>query len=95
MRTPLTPEALQSALAGLLHWQLEDGQLTRTLTFPTFLQAIDFVNLAAALAERANHHPDIDIRYNRLRLALVTHDAGGITHNDITMAASLDELFKA
>ena len=95
MRTPLSPADLQLALATLPGWRLEDGQITRTLTFPTFMQAIDFVNAAAALAEKADHHPDIDIRYNRLRVALVTHDAGGITHNDITMAAKLDELLDA
>jgi 4a-hydroxytetrahydrobiopterin dehydratase len=92
MRTPLTPEALQTALATLPNWTLEDGQITRTLTFPTFMQAIDFVNDTAALAEKADHHPDIDIRYNRVRLSLVTHDAGGITHNDITLATKLDDL---
>jgi 4a-hydroxytetrahydrobiopterin dehydratase len=93
MRTSLTPEALQTALLTLAHWHLEDGAITRTLAFPTFPQAIDFVNAAATVAEAANHHPDIDIRYNRLRIALSTHDVGGITHNDITMAAKLDELF--
>jgi 4a-hydroxytetrahydrobiopterin dehydratase len=94
MRTPLTPEALQTALITLPNWHLEAGQITRTLTFTTFPQAIAFVNLAAALAEAANHHPDLDIRYNRLRIALSTHDAGGITHNDITMAKDLDNLFQ-
>jgi 4a-hydroxytetrahydrobiopterin dehydratase len=92
MTVPLTPEALQTALATLPNWCLEDGQLTRTLTFPTFPQAIDFVNATAALAEQANHHPDIDIRYNRVRLALVTHDAGGITSKDAAMAAKIDDL---
>jgi 4a-hydroxytetrahydrobiopterin dehydratase len=93
MRTPLTPEALHLALATLPNWHLEAGQITRTLTFPTFPDAIAFVNAAAALAEAADHHPDIDIRYNRLRFALSTHDAGGITHNDITMATQLDHHF--
>jgi 4a-hydroxytetrahydrobiopterin dehydratase len=92
MTPPLTPEALQTALATLPGWRFEDGQLTRTLTFPTFPQAIDFVNAAAALAEKANHHPDIDIRYNRVRLALVTHDSGGITRKDISMATEINEL---
>jgi 4a-hydroxytetrahydrobiopterin dehydratase len=94
MRTPLTPEALHLALTTLPNWHLEAGQITRTLTFPTFPDTVAFVNTAAALAEKANHHPDIDIRYNRLRIALSTHDAGGITHNDITMAKNLDNLFK-
>jgi 4a-hydroxytetrahydrobiopterin dehydratase len=92
MRFPLTPEALQAALATLPHWHVEDGAITRTFTFPTFPAAIAFVNTAAALAEQANHHPDIDIRYNQLRFALTTHDAGGITHNDISMAAQIDQI---
>ena len=50
---------------------------------------MEFVNQVAPLAEAAGHHPDIDIRYNRVRLALVTHDAGGITTRDTDMAASL------
>jgi 4a-hydroxytetrahydrobiopterin dehydratase len=95
MRAKLTPGALQNALLTLPNWKLEDGQLTQTITFSSFLKAIEFVNEAAALAEQANHHPDIDIRYNRLRFVLVTHDAGGITHNDVEMAAKLDSALKA
>jgi 4a-hydroxytetrahydrobiopterin dehydratase len=51
-----------------------------------------FVNRIAELAEQANHHPDIDIRYNRVRLALVTHDAGGITEKDFDLAAKAQNL---
>jgi 4a-hydroxytetrahydrobiopterin dehydratase len=94
MRAKLTPEALKSALLALPNWKLEDGQLTQTITFSSFVKAIEFVNEAAALAEQANHHPDIDIRYNHLRFVLVTHDAGGITHNDVEMAAKLDAALK-
>jgi 4a-hydroxytetrahydrobiopterin dehydratase len=95
MRTPLSPEALHLALATLPGWQLEANQITRTLTFPTFMAAIAFVNTAATLADAADHHPDIDIRYNHLRFALSTHDANGITQNDITMATQLDERYAA
>ena len=90
MRPKLTPEAIQTALAVIPHWRLEDGQLTRTITFTAFPQAIDFVTQIAALAEAANHHPDIDIRYNKLHLALVTHDSGGITQNDLDLATSIE-----
>jgi 4a-hydroxytetrahydrobiopterin dehydratase len=86
----LTPEALQTALKTLPDWRLEDGQLIRSITFSTFPQAIDFVNRIAAFAEAANHHPDIDIRYNKLRLALVTHDSGGITQKDVDLATSIE-----
>jgi 4a-hydroxytetrahydrobiopterin dehydratase len=82
----LDPTQIQTSLASLPEWKLERGELVRTLTFNDFLQAMKFVNHVAGLAEKAGHHPDIDIRYNKVRLALVTHDAGGITQNDISMA---------
>jgi 4a-hydroxytetrahydrobiopterin dehydratase len=56
------------------------------------MAAMAFVNQVALLAETAAHHPDIDIRYNRVRLALVTHDAGGITANDTSLADQLDQI---
>jgi 4a-hydroxytetrahydrobiopterin dehydratase len=95
MRARLTDAELQDALQGLPKWRLEHGQLTQTIAFSSFEKTIEFVNEAAALAEKADHHPDIDIRYNRLRFVLVTHDVGGITHNDVEMAAQLDTALKA
>jgi 4a-hydroxytetrahydrobiopterin dehydratase len=92
MRKPLSETDLLEAVASLPKWKLVEGELVQALTFKDFVQAMEFVNHAAALAEAANHHPDIDIRYNKVRLALVTHDAGGITHNDIEMAKKLDAL---
>jgi 4a-hydroxytetrahydrobiopterin dehydratase len=79
-------------LTALPAWQLEDGQLVRTFQFPDFLAALRFVNRVAVLAEEAGHHPDIDIRYNRVRLGLTTHDAGGLTTKDFELAASIDKL---
>ena len=86
----LNENQLQEALANLPKWKLEDGRIARTWTFPDFLAATTFVNKVAVKAESAGHHPDIDIRYNRVQLALVTHDAGGITAKDVEMAATLD-----
>jgi 4a-hydroxytetrahydrobiopterin dehydratase len=65
--------------------------LVRFWTFTDFVQAIAFVNKVAKLAEAAGHHPDIDIRYNRVKLALVSHDAGGITARDVDMARELSK----
>jgi 4a-hydroxytetrahydrobiopterin dehydratase len=81
---------LANALTTIPDWQIDNGELARTLTFPDFKQAIDFVDRVAAFADAANHHPDIDIRYNRVRLALVTHDSGGITQKDIDLAKSIE-----
>jgi 4a-hydroxytetrahydrobiopterin dehydratase len=66
----------------------------RKILFPDFKAAIAFVNQAAEFAEQADHHPDIDIRFNKIRVALTTHSAGGITRMDLDMAARLDELLK-
>jgi len=81
-----------SHLAALPAWQVEDGQLVRSFLFPDFLAALRFVNRVADLAEEAGHHPDIDIRYNQVRLGLTTHDAGGLTAKDFSLAASIDKL---
>ena len=75
----LSPEAAQSRLAQLPGWQIESGELVRTFQFKDFVAALRFVNHVGDLAEQAGHHPDIDIRYNRVRLSLATHDAGGLT----------------
>ncbi len=81
----------QAIITALPKWKLEQGELVQTVTFSSFKQAITFVNRIAELAENAGHHPDIDIRYNCVRLALVTHDAGGITQKDISLAEQIDK----
>lgn len=91
METTLDETQLTAGLATIPNWTMEHGELVRTVTFVDFNRAMDFVNHVAAFAEGANHHPDIDIRYNRVRLALVTHDAGGrITQKDIDLARSIE-----
>jgi 4a-hydroxytetrahydrobiopterin dehydratase len=82
----LSGTELEKAVATLSGWKLESGELVQEWKFPDFLGAMRFVNQVATLAEEAGHHPDIDIRYNRVRLGLVSHDAGGITERDLSMA---------
>lgn len=84
------PEA-QARLSKLNGWQIENGQLVKTFQFKFFRGSLDFVNRVGELAEQAGHHPDIDIRYNRVRLSLVTHDAGGLTAKDFDLAARADK----
>ena len=91
MSTKLDESQIHEALKTLPKWKLEQGEIVQNTAFADFKQAMHFVNQVAELAENAGHHPDIDIRYNRVRLALVTHDAGGITQNDITLAHSIDK----
>jgi 4a-hydroxytetrahydrobiopterin dehydratase len=66
--------------------------IVRDFLFKNFVTAMKFVNAAARVAERANHHPDIDIRWNRVTLALTTHDEGGLTRKDFALASRLDSL---
>ena len=86
----LSDIAIQRELGSLAGWSRRGDVLTRTYQFRNFTQAMEFVNRVAGLAESANHHPDIDIRYSKVTLALSTHDAGGITSNDVALARSID-----
>ena len=88
---PLTDDEIRSRLASVPEWKVESGELTRTFSFKDFAGSLAFVNRVGDLAEKAGHHPDIDIRYNRVRLALVTHDAGGLTTADFELAAAIDK----
>jgi 4a-hydroxytetrahydrobiopterin dehydratase len=94
-KTPLTEEDLHLLLAEHPEWSLNEGTLVRQWTFKDFNEAIEFVKSVAVLAELAQHHPDIDIRYNKVQLALVSHDAGGITARDARMARQLSAEFPA
>lgn len=67
-------------------WQEQDAALVREFEFPSFPAAIEFVDRLAELAESENHHPDIDIRYRRVTVRWTSHDKGGITDRDRTMA---------
>ncbi len=88
----LTDSEVKSRLVTVPDWQIEAGELVRTFLFKDFRASLAFVNKVGDLAEKAGHHPDIDIRYNKVRLALVTHDAGGITQKDFDLAAAADKL---
>jgi 4a-hydroxytetrahydrobiopterin dehydratase len=88
----LSAAEIASHLKTRPDWRIEGGELVRTFQFEKFPDAVAFVDKVAVLAEEAGHHPDIDIRYNRVRLALVTHDAGGLTGKDFAVAAGADKL---
>ena len=85
----LSQDELAALTSELPDWKLENDQLVRDWAFKDFVAAMAFVNRIAELAEQAGHHPDIDIRYNRVRLSLVSHDAGGITSRDADMARKI------
>lgn len=71
-------------------WSQKGDVLVKTFSFPAFRDSIVFVNRVATIADEADHHPDIDIRYDTVRIGLSTHDAGGITEKDTTLADRID-----
>jgi 4a-hydroxytetrahydrobiopterin dehydratase len=83
---------VKAALADLPGWELAGTDIVREFKFADFVAAIAFVNQLAEKAEAANHHPDIDIRWNKVRLALSTHSEGGLTQKDFALAAELESL---
>lgn len=91
-RRVMTGDELTKALAEAPGWKIEDNALTQTRVFDDFAGAMQFVNGAATLAQELGHHPDIDIRYNKVKLGLTTHDSGGITEMDLRLAARLDRI---
>jgi len=88
----LSDEQVDAAAATLDGWQRADGALRRSVTFASFLEGIDAVRRVAEEAERADHHPDIDIRWRTVTFTLVTHSQGGITAQDVELARAIDHL---
>ena len=82
----------KAALRFLPRWTKKGPVITRTFQFRDFSTAIEFVKALADLAEKADHHPDIDIRYNKVTLSLTTHDEGGLTEKDFDLATKIDQL---
>jgi 4a-hydroxytetrahydrobiopterin dehydratase len=80
------------ALAAVPQWQRQGDTISRTFQFKDFPAAMKFVDAAAVLAEQSWHHPDIDIRWNKVTLTLTTHDAGGLTQKDFDLARKFDQL---
>jgi len=86
----LTAAEIKSALTTVPEWKRKGKTITRTFQFKDFPAAIKFVSSLAILAERAWHHPDIDIRWNKVNLTLTTHDQGGLTEKDFALAKKFD-----
>lgn len=90
--TLLSDAKVQERLADLDGWERSDSTIERTFEFDAFPDAVEFVNQVADRAEAANHHPDIDIRYDQVTLALSTHSEGGLTDKDFDLAAEVDAI---
>lgn len=89
-RSPLSDAESDARLAGLPGWTRDGHRLKRTYRFEKFAGAIAFVNRAAEIAERLDHHPDILVEYTAVTLSCTTHDAGGLTAGDFALAAAID-----
>ncbi len=87
-----TPEQIKATLPTVKDWRKQSVTITRTYQFKDFLAAMEFVNRVARAAESANHHPDIDIRWNKVSLTLATHSEGGLTQKDFDLAQKIDAL---
>lgn len=89
-RKCLTDSEIAAALVRLPGWRREGGRIVRDLQFADFVAALGFIAQLGALAERANHHPELTNVYNKVTVALSTHDAGGITGMDTALAAEIN-----
>ena len=90
----LTSAQIKLEVERLPDWRRQRKVITRTYQFKDFPAAMRFVNAVAKCAEQVGHHPDIDIRWNRVTLSLTTHDAGGLSEKDFALARRLDRLIK-
>jgi 4a-hydroxytetrahydrobiopterin dehydratase len=88
----LSPDELTAALQGLPLWSGDGAGLRRSVTLPSFRDAVDAIVRIADVAEEMDHHPDIDLRWRTLHIAVVTHSAGGVTDFDVRLARRIDEL---
>ncbi|MFL6467869.1 MAG: 4a-hydroxytetrahydrobiopterin dehydratase [Pyrinomonadaceae bacterium] len=89
-REKLSENEVTGRLESLVGWRFEDNQIKTRREFPNFAAALDFVNKVGALAEEADHHPDITFGWGYAEIALTTHDRGGVTAVDIALAEKID-----
>ncbi len=88
-----TPKQAELHLKALPNWSKRAKTISRSFQFEGFLESITFVHRVAQRAQKLNHHPDIDIRFNQVTLKLTTHDAGGLTEKDFDLAEQCESEF--
>jgi len=88
----LKQEEVQARLGEIAGWELSGNAICRQFRFKDFVESMTFVLKVAFLAEQADHHPDITISYNKVSLVLTTHNAGGITEKDLSLARQINEI---
>ena len=91
---PLTAEQIRPMLKGLVGWSQDGKAIAKTYTFKNYFETMAFVNAAAWISHREDHHPDMLVGYNQCRVSYITHAIGGLSENDFICAAKLDALFE-
>jgi len=91
---PLTPEQVRPLLKGLQGWALDGTMIGKTYEFKNYFETMAFVNAAAWISHREDHHPDMLVGYGKCRVSYVTHAIDGLSENDFICAAKLDALFE-
>ena len=91
---PLTETEIKTKLAQLRGWEVVNGEITKTYSFKNYYETMAFVNAAAWVSHREDHHPDIEVGYNKCRVRYITHAIGGLSENDFICAAKMDALFE-
>ena len=92
--TILSNKEIAAAIKGIPEWDRIGNDIRRKIKFNRFIDGIQFINKVAEIAEGADHHPDIDIRFTRVLFSLSTHSEGGITEKDFSLAKKIDELYE-
>lgn len=92
MSEPLPQDELKPFAKKIPEWDINDKSISRTFEFDEYMEGIDFVDGVAEIAEDANHHPDIDVRWCKVIVTLTTHSAGGLTEADFQLAEKIDTL---
>lgn len=92
MGFPLKDDEILKSLSQLAYWHRNGEAIEREFHFEDFLSSVKFVNRIAELAESANHHPDVEIHFNRVKLILTSHDSGGLTQRDFSLAQKINKL---
>ena len=91
---PLKPGEAETLLKQLKGWALADGAIAKTYSFRNYHETMAFVNATAWISHREDHHPDIDVGYNKCRVVYRTHAIDGLSDNDFICAAKIDALFE-
>ena len=90
--TLLSEEEVEARLAGLDGWQRKGDEISRTFEHDDFVGSVEFVDRIVGPAEEMNHHPDLEISWNRVTVSISTHSEGGLTENDFVLAGRIDQL---